>query len=171
MSHMCLTSLQKCNRAQWQMLFHPTTLTLEFWNPLTFEQMCISRANCDLTGWTVTQKTLLFIHDSSVTPSPSQQYFSLIGPDKPPIPVLPGPEIVFRPVYKKSSAHSGKCSANFTKTSMQYTPTESIRNEGKVFHVSESVSGPLSKEDPSEHSSALYNTIWQKFSHQFFWSL
>jgi hypothetical protein len=73
--------------------------------------------------------------------------------------VLPGPEIVFRPVYKKSSANSGKCSANFTKTSMQYTPTGSIRNEVKVFHVSESVSGPLNKEVPCEHSSALYNTI------------
>ncbi len=57
--------------------------------------------------------------------------------------MLPGPEIVFRPVYQKSSANSGKCSANFTKTSMQYTPTGSIRNEVKVYHVAESVSGPL----------------------------
>jgi hypothetical protein len=108
----------------------------------------------------VTQKTLLINHDSSVTPSPSQQHFSLIGPDNPPpIPVLPGPEIVFQPVYQKSSANSGKCLANFTKTSMQYTPTGSIRHEVEVFHVSENVSSPLNKEVPCEYSSAPYCTI------------
>jgi hypothetical protein len=72
MSHICLTNLQKCNRARWQMLFHPTVLTLEFYNPLTFGQMCIFCASWAFTGWNVTQKTLLFDHDSSVTPSPSQ---------------------------------------------------------------------------------------------------
>jgi hypothetical protein len=29
------------------------------------------------------------------------------------LPVLPGPEIIFRPVHEKSSANSGKCLANF----------------------------------------------------------
>jgi hypothetical protein len=83
MSHMCLTNLQKCDRARWQMLFHPTALTLEFYNPPTFRQTCISCASWAFTGWNVIQKTLLFIHDSSVTPSPSQQYFILIGPENP----------------------------------------------------------------------------------------
>jgi hypothetical protein len=35
------------------------------------------------------------------------------------ISVLPGPEIVFRPVHKKSSANLGKGLANVTKKSMQ----------------------------------------------------
>jgi hypothetical protein len=29
------------------------------------------------------------------------------------LPVLPGPEIIFRPVHEKSSANSGKCLVNF----------------------------------------------------------
>jgi hypothetical protein len=40
MSRMRLTSLQKCNRARWRMLFRPTVLTFEFCDPLTFGQMC-----------------------------------------------------------------------------------------------------------------------------------
>jgi hypothetical protein len=59
-------------------------INLEFNNPLTFGQMCISFASWAFTGWNVTQKILLFIYDSSVTPSPSQQYFILIGPENPP---------------------------------------------------------------------------------------
>ncbi len=79
MSCMCLTRLQKCNRVQWHMLFHPTALSLEFCNPLTFEQMCIFCAYCVLAGWNVTQRILWFIHGSSMIPSPSYQYFILIG--------------------------------------------------------------------------------------------
>jgi hypothetical protein len=58
MSRMRLTSLQKCNRAQWQMLFHPTALTLEFCNALTFGQMCISCSYCAFTGCNVTHNSI-----------------------------------------------------------------------------------------------------------------
>jgi hypothetical protein len=47
--------------------------------------------------------------------------------------VLPGPEIVFRPVYKKSLANFRKSLADVTKTSMQHTNKGSIRNEVEVF--------------------------------------
>ncbi len=67
---MCLTSLQKCNRARWQMLFHPTVLRLEFCNPLTFGQMCISCAFYALPGWNLTKKNLLLINNWSVPPNP-----------------------------------------------------------------------------------------------------
>jgi hypothetical protein len=53
-SHMCLTSLQKCNRAWWQMLLHPTASKSEFCNPLTFGQINLSCAFCALPGWNMT---------------------------------------------------------------------------------------------------------------------
>jgi hypothetical protein len=55
---MWLTSLQKCDRALWQMLFHPTALTFEFCDPLAFEQMCISCFHCALTGCNVTHNSI-----------------------------------------------------------------------------------------------------------------
>ncbi len=70
LSHMCLTSLPKCNRARWQMLFHPTVLRLEFCNPLTFGQMCISCAFYALPGWNLTEKNLLLIDNWSIPPNP-----------------------------------------------------------------------------------------------------
>jgi hypothetical protein len=79
MNHMCLTSLQKCNRAWWQMLFHPTALTLEFWNPLTFGQIHLSCVCCALPGWNMTQKIHLLLHYWSIPLSPSMPYFILIG--------------------------------------------------------------------------------------------
>ncbi len=50
MSRMRLISLQKCNRAQKQRLFHPAAVTSECCNPLSFGQMCVSCAYCALTG-------------------------------------------------------------------------------------------------------------------------
>jgi hypothetical protein len=70
LSHMCLTSLQKCNQARWQMLFHPIVLRLEFCNPLTFGQMCISCAFYALPGWNLTKKNLLLFDDWSIPPTP-----------------------------------------------------------------------------------------------------
>ncbi len=98
MSHIHLTRLQKRNRAWWQMLFHPTALRSEFCNPLNFGQIHLSCAFCALPGWNMTQKIRLFLHHWSTPPSPSMQYFILIGWKSP---VLPGPDIVFRPVHKK----------------------------------------------------------------------
>ncbi len=80
MNHMCLTSIQNCNRARWQMLFHPTEFQLEFCNPLTFGQMWISWASWASTGWNMTQKNLLLIHDSWRTPSP---LITILCPDWP----------------------------------------------------------------------------------------
>ncbi len=60
--------------------------------------------------------------------------------------MLPGPEIVFRPVHQKSLANFGKSSANLIKTSMQHTHKGLIQNEVKVFFVSECVSVQLNKE-------------------------
>ncbi len=80
MNRMCLTSLQKCNRARWQMLFHPTEFKLEFCNPLTFGQMWISCASWASTGWNMTQRNLLFIHDSWAIPSP---FTAILHPDWP----------------------------------------------------------------------------------------
>jgi hypothetical protein len=105
MSYMCLTSLQKWNWARWQMLFHPTALTLEFCNPLTFGQIHLSCAFCAFPGWNMTQKIHFLLHHWSIPPSPSMQYFILIGWKSP---GLPGPDIVFRPVHKKSSVNLGK---------------------------------------------------------------
>ncbi len=58
MSRTCLTSLQQCNRARWQMLFHPTVLTLEYCDPLNFGQICISYASWALTGCNVTHSSI-----------------------------------------------------------------------------------------------------------------
>ncbi len=51
---------------------------------------------------------------------------------------------------------------------MQYTPTGSIQNEVKVFHVSESASVPSIKELPCEFSSAPFGEIRPKFGHKCF---
>jgi hypothetical protein len=107
---MHLTNLQKRYRARWQMLFHPTELRSEFCNPLTFGQIHLSCAFCALLGWNMTQKIRLSLHHWSIPPSPSMQYFILIGWKNP---VLSGPDIVFRPEHKK-------CSANFTKHPLQH---------------------------------------------------
>jgi hypothetical protein len=116
MSQMCLTSLQKCNRARWQMLFHPTTLTLDFCNPLTSGQMCMSCASWTFTKWNITQKNLLFIDDSSRTPlhltAILHSGWLRETPTPSPTPMLPGPEIVFRPVHQKSSVNSTKHHCN-----------------------------------------------------------
>jgi hypothetical protein len=96
MSHMHLTNLQKRNRARWQMLFHPTELRSEFCNPLTFGQIHLSCAFCALLGWNMTQKIRLLLHHWSIPPPPSMQYFILIGWKNP---VLPDPDIVFRPEH------------------------------------------------------------------------
>jgi hypothetical protein len=58
----------------------------------------------------MTQKIRLLLHHWSIPPSPSMQYFILIGLKNP---VLSGPDIVFRPEHTK-------CSANFTKHPLQH---------------------------------------------------
>jgi hypothetical protein len=58
MSRMRLTSLQKSNRARWQMLFHPTVLKFGFCDPLAFGQMCISCASWAFTGCNVTHSSI-----------------------------------------------------------------------------------------------------------------
>ncbi len=92
MSRMHLTSLQKCNRAWWQMLFHPTALTLEFWNPLTSGQIHLSCVFCALPGWNMTQKIHLLLHYWSIPLSPSMQYFILIGRES----LLAQPQLIIR---------------------------------------------------------------------------
>ncbi len=79
MSRMHLTSLQKCNRAWWQMLFHPTALTSEFSNPLTFGQIHLPCALCAFPGWNMTQKNHFLLLHWSNPPYPPMQYFILIG--------------------------------------------------------------------------------------------
>ncbi len=108
---MRLTSLQKCNRARWQMLFHPTELTLEFCNPLTFGQMSISCTSWALTGWNMTRKNLLFIHDSLRTLlPPSQQHFILIGW-----------EILSPPPQTKSMHHPPLSYSKFGQATLMHT--------------------------------------------------
>jgi hypothetical protein len=99
---MHLTHLQKRNWAWWQMLFHPIALRSEFCNPRTFGQIHLSCAFCALPGWNMTQKICLLLHHWSIPPSHSMQYFILIGWKSP---VLSGPDIIFWPVHKKSSAN------------------------------------------------------------------
>jgi hypothetical protein len=67
MNHMCLTSLQKCNRAWWQMLFHPKALTLvlkssNFWTDTPFLcLLCFTRVKCDSDNSLVTS---LLVHST-----------------------------------------------------------------------------------------------------------
>ncbi len=71
------------------MLFHPTALTLEFCNPLTFGQMCISCASWDFAGWNMALWNLLFSDDSSRTLSPHSTPSSCLvernSPSSPPL--------------------------------------------------------------------------------------
>ncbi len=69
----------------------PTEFKLEFCNPLTFGQMWISWASWASTGWNMTQKNLLFIHDSWRTPSPLIAILHLIGREILPLPPHPPP--------------------------------------------------------------------------------
>ncbi len=105
MSHMHLTSLQKCNRAWWQMLFHPTALRSEFCLPLTFGQIHLSCAFCAFPGWNMTQKIHFLLHHWSIPPSPSMQYFILIGQRKEPL--LPGGLFLGRMTQNRPNKNPG----------------------------------------------------------------
>jgi hypothetical protein len=81
--------------------------------------------------------------------------------------VLPGPEIVFRPVHRNKSANFGKSLANFTTTSLQPSAKGSMKNDNINYFVSESL--PLLKKGTSLDNflRPLFCQFWQNSPRDF----